>query len=230
MKAVMGGHKTTVRCLLDEGAHVNHRDDMGWTALHWAVRKGNETLTRILLEEGANIHERTADEQNAICLAVHHEMKSLVRFLAENGAAINGYGGNGMAPIHLAAMMGKEGILSVLLELGALVNNYTKGSAINSQTALMVAIIQQNEGIVRVLLNHPHINLEAEDRNRSTALHYAVQKGNIPIIKMVLDKNPRLEDMNIDGKVPIDLAKDKEVKDLLKAAAKIAKLPRKFSI
>ncbi|KAF3196275.1 hypothetical protein TWF106_005153 [Orbilia oligospora] len=230
MKAVMGGHKTTVRCLLDEGAHVNHRDDMGWSAVHWAVRKGNETLTRILLEEGANIHERTADEQNAICLAVHHDMKSLVRFLVENGAAINGYGGNGMAPIHLAAMMGKEGILSVLLELGALVNNYTKGSAINSQTALMVAIIQQHEGIVRILLNHSHINLEAEDRNRSTALHYAVQKANIPIVKMVLDKNPRLEDMNIDGKTPIDLAKDKEVKDLLKAAAKIAKLPRKFSI
>ncbi|KAF3929044.1 Ankyrin-3 [Dactylellina cionopaga] len=230
MRAVANGHKATVRCLLDEGANVNQRDETGWTALHWAVRNGNETLTRILLEEGANIHERTHDEQNAICLAVQHDMKSLVRFLVENRAAIDGYGANGMAPIHIAAMMGKERVLAVLLESGARVNNYTKGSAINSQTALMIAIIQQNEGIVRILLNHPQINLEAEDRNRSTALHYAVPKGNIQIVKLLLEKNPRLEDMNMDGKAPVDLAKDKEIKDLLKAAAKNSRLPRKFSI
>ncbi|EPS37558.1 hypothetical protein H072_8730 [Dactylellina haptotyla CBS 200.50] len=230
MRAVASGHKSTVKCLLDEGANVNQRDEMGWTALHFAVQNGSDTLTRILLEEGANIHERTNDEQNAICLAVQHDMKALVRFLVENGAAINGYGANGMAPLHFAAMMGKQRILTILLELGALVNNYTKGSAINSQTALMVAIIQQNEGIVRILLSHPHINLEAEDRNRSTALHYAVQKGNIPILRLLLDRNPRLEDMNMDGKAPIELAKDKEVRDILKAAAKSSKLPRKFSI
>ncbi|KAF3934106.1 Ankyrin-1 [Dactylella cylindrospora] len=184
----------------------------------------------MLLEEGANIHEKANDDQTALCIAVQHDMKGLVRFLVENGAAINEYGANGMAPIHIAAMMGKERMLSILLDLGAMVNNYTKGSAINSQTALMIAIIQQHEGIIRILLSHPKISLEAEDRNRSTALHYAVQKGNIPIIKLILEKNVRLDDMNIDGKAPIDLAKDKEVKDLLKQAAKTFKLPRKFSI
>ncbi|KAF3920681.1 Ankyrin-3 [Orbilia brochopaga] len=230
MRTVANGHKRTARCLLDEGANVNLRDEQGWTALHCAVRNGNDTLTRMLLEEGANIHELTAGQQNAICLAVQYDLKALVRYLIENGAAIDGYGPNGMAPIHIAAMAGEEKILSILLELGASVNSYTKGSAINSQTALMVAIIQQHEGIVRILLNHPGIDLEKEDRNRSTALHYAVQKGNIFIVKMLLEKNPRLDDMNIDGKAPIDFAKDRDIKDLLKAAAKNARNPRKFSI
>ncbi|EWC44643.1 hypothetical protein DRE_06632 [Drechslerella stenobrocha 248] len=230
IRAVSNSHKVTARCLLDEGANIDHRDEMGWTALHYAVRNGNETLTRILLEEGAKIHERTYDEHNAICLAVQYDMKTLVRFLVENGAAINGYGANGMAPIHIAAMMGKEKILSMLLQLGASVNKYTKGSAINSQTALMVAIIQQHEGTIKILLNSPDIDLEAEDRNRSTALHYAAQKGNLYITRLLLEKGPRLEDMNMDGKAPIDLAKDKDVKDLLKAAVKTARLPRKFSI
>ncbi|KAK6524023.1 hypothetical protein TWF694_005691 [Orbilia ellipsospora] len=229
MRAVSSGHKAAVRCLLDEAANVNHRDERGWTALHCAVRNGDETMTRILLEEGAGIHDRTNDEQNAICLAVQHDMKSLVRFLVENGAAINGYGGNGMAPLHFAAM-GKQRMVSVLLELGAMVNTYTKGGAINSQTALMVAILGGHEGVVRILLNHPQINLEAEDRNRSTALHYAVMKGNIPILKALIEKGPRLEDMNMDGKIPIELARDREIKDILKAAAKSAKNPRKFSV
>lgn len=94
----------------------------------------------------------------------------------------------------------------------------------------MVAIIQQEEAIVKRLLDHPKIQLEAEDRNGSTALHYAVQKGNLSIIRMLLEKNIRVDDTNMDGKTPLDLAKDKEIRDMLKLASKSAKLPRKFSI
>jgi ankyrin repeat protein len=98
----------------------------------------------------------------------------------------------------------------------------------NSQTALHLAVIHQQEAIVRVLVNHPKINLESEDRNRSTPLHWAVAKNNVVILKILLEKGVRLDDMNMDGKTPMDLARDKEIRDILKAASK--RVPRKFSI
>ena len=34
------------------GAHVNTRDEDGWTPLHWTARWGNLKVSKLLLEKG----------------------------------------------------------------------------------------------------------------------------------------------------------------------------------
>lgn len=40
---------------IQSGVNINHQDQMGDTALHWAVRRRDQVAVRILLDAGADV-------------------------------------------------------------------------------------------------------------------------------------------------------------------------------
>ncbi len=48
-----------VRALLDHGAHVNYRDEDGWTPLKAALCCNKVATVRLLIEHGANVQPRS---------------------------------------------------------------------------------------------------------------------------------------------------------------------------
>jgi len=57
--AVMGNNPTIVQALIEARADVDHRDDRGFTALHWAAYANYfdcRKIVKLLLKNGANQH------------------------------------------------------------------------------------------------------------------------------------------------------------------------------
>lgn len=81
----------TALYLLSRGAPINHEDDNGYTALHWACDRQHDKLVKALLEHGANafIHERS--NWMPLSIAAKREDPILLDHLYEHGAGIGAH-------------------------------------------------------------------------------------------------------------------------------------------
>ena len=79
---------------------------------------------------------------------------------------------------------GHATIAEMLLEAGADANKKPYGYGKNS--ALMLAIIQKNNNLVKALLENG-ANTNVTDDNGWTPLAYAVERGNIHLVKLLLE-------------------------------------------
>ena len=62
----------TMRLLLDRGAEVDARQQMGYTALHAAAGRGDEKMLDVLLARGADARLKTDDGKTAADIAAEH--------------------------------------------------------------------------------------------------------------------------------------------------------------
>jgi len=59
--AALRGHKEIAQLLIDAGADVNAKGDVGWTPLHNAVNFGHPSATeviKLLIAKGADVNEK----------------------------------------------------------------------------------------------------------------------------------------------------------------------------
>ena len=77
-----------------------------------------------------------------------------------------------------------------------------------NMTGLMWAVRNNNNSIVRLLLEQPTVDLNCTDKNKQTALHWAAFADNAEAVKLLL-KNSRLTTANQkdnEGLTPVMLA------------------------
>lgn len=85
--ALQGGRDDVVKALLAGGADVEHMDNLGRTALFYAVL-GTEESLRSILNQGANIYQRDYRGLTPLLYAVYHRRDRAVRVLIEHGADV----------------------------------------------------------------------------------------------------------------------------------------------
>ncbi|XP_041370407.1 ankyrin repeat and SOCS box protein 8-like [Gigantopelta aegis] len=190
--AVYGDYVPCVQFLIEKGAGVNATDDIGYTPIHLCARKGNVASMEVLIENGAIVHSFNSDDEDAkalgcltvepLNLALENNHVDCVRLLLENGAKPDhlyfmGY------EINLIPLENLE-CLEILLMYGADPNVFNRCGT----SPLMKACRQQNIDACRMLLKYgAQVNLQCPSRfEQKTALHFAIDKGNIGIIHMLL--------------------------------------------
>jgi ankyrin repeat protein len=72
--------------LLDRGAHVDWRDTMGDSALHYAAERGNLDFIRFLIAHGATVDFPNKQGTTPIMVAADHAQPAAVRLLLKSGA------------------------------------------------------------------------------------------------------------------------------------------------
>lgn len=104
--------------------------------------------------------------------------------------------------MHFASYLGHVEILKKLLELGANSNILTD----DQWTPLKIACYQGLSEIVKVLVNHPQIQINKMSGERGTALHIASMCGYADIVRLLINHKAscNLEDQY--GRTPIELA------------------------
>lgn len=80
------GFREGARLLIDSGADVNARDDVGQTPLHVSVARGYDAITGMLLDAGAEVDAKTNAGKTPLTNAVNMRYTGLVAKLIERGA------------------------------------------------------------------------------------------------------------------------------------------------
>ncbi|KAF3201204.1 hypothetical protein TWF191_003464 [Orbilia oligospora] len=114
--AVIRGHGTVVKLLLENGANIEAKGYYNDTPLHLAVERKHEAIVGLLVNSGADI-EAMSDFGTPLAFAVNEGNRSMVSLLIENGADIEGDGR--YTPLTVAVLGGMVEIAEFLIDKGA---------------------------------------------------------------------------------------------------------------
>jgi ankyrin repeat protein len=107
------------RLLLEHGADVNARTNVGWTSLRVAASNGRVEVARVLLEHGANVGAEDDEGRTPLHIAAEHKKVEVARVLLEHGANVGAEDNEGKTAFQIASAEGHDEIMKLLSEHGA---------------------------------------------------------------------------------------------------------------
>eukprot|EP00854_Cymbomonas_tetramitiformis_P019831 gene19831-23717_t len=196
-QAAVCNNPDLVRQLIESGAQVDARDEMGaleaaqallrggatieaatdennFTALHQASQDRQVDLIELLVFHGARIDARDkTDDRSALDITLHQRCARSFEALVRAGADINAKNSSGQTPLHCAAASGDPAIVRILLQAGADID--ARDSGPRNETPLHYAALSGNLGAVSAVktLLQAGADINARDRHGATPLHYA---------------------------------------------------------
>ena len=171
MAAARSGSVEAVRLLLAHGADVNAKErTRGQSALMWAIEQRHAAVAKTLIELGADVHARSG---------VWHQLENTAGNTNPAGDFEMAHGGS--TPLLFAARQGDVATARVLLDAGADID----AAAAAGTSPLVVAAHSDHGALATFLLER------GADPNASgagyTALHAAVLRGNLDLVKTLLE-------------------------------------------
>ncbi|XP_050394765.1 uncharacterized protein LOC126812415 [Patella vulgata] len=143
------------------------------TPLHAAIISKKDDTAMILINKMENLEILDVDGSSCVHLAVEHCSSSRVlESLLERGADTNSINHLGETPLHIAAKSNKADATKVLIKNRCEVNS----GCLDGNTPLHLAAKNGSLEVVNILLTHNAVDYEASNKDRYTALHYAIRQ------------------------------------------------------
>lgn len=200
--------------LINAGADVNMQDDMmGYTPLILSILGGHTEMTELLLSKGADINiQDKMTGYTPLMQALNSNKTEMAELLLEKGADYNIKGNDSATALILACGVSPE-IAKDLLQKGADINVRTdKGLGVFSQCITM-GMMRGNEKITpefaEFLLSK---GADIDEKNTMggykgyTPLFWAVQSGEVDIVKFLAEKGADVNAVAEGGKTPLSIA------------------------
>jgi len=89
IEAAKRGDLVQVNSLLEKGAVVDGKDEVGMTALMVVAEAGHVEVVKLLVEKGADVNARAVDDWTVLMSAVKSGRLEIAKLLIENGADVN---------------------------------------------------------------------------------------------------------------------------------------------
>jgi ankyrin repeat protein len=99
----LGSKKLVAQHLATGKAPLNFKDELGNSALHYAVNLDSYEITQLLLEHHALVNIRNNQDVTPLHIAVRHRNTKIVNLLLKHGADANSIDAEGNSPLHLTA-------------------------------------------------------------------------------------------------------------------------------
>ena len=191
-----------------------------------AAREGDIKTLGSMLAEGFNPNGTASGSVTALTFAAAHGKLDAIRFLVGKGADISAksawYGTRALVE---AAKFGQTDACKLLLELGA---NIQDGHNFD-MTPLHETAFHGQFDTARFLVTEG-ADLNAKNKNGGTALHVAVFRAGGPnkevragataVAKLLIAEGASRELKANDGKTPLDIAREAELKELVQLLTK----------
>ncbi|XP_054627754.1 putative palmitoyltransferase ZDHHC13 [Dunckerocampus dactyliophorus] len=194
------------RCkeLVEAGYDVRQPDKENVSLLHWAAINNRLELVKYFVSKGA-IVDQLGGDLNATPLhwAIRQGHLPMVIQLIRYGADPSIADGEGYRALHLAILFQHMAIAAYLMAKGQEVD----GPDCNGQTPLMLAAQKIIGPEPTNFLIKNNASVSAMDKvNRNTPLHCAVLAGNVDAAYVLLEAGASLDQENVNGHTPLDLA------------------------
>ncbi|MBX7219102.1 MAG: ankyrin repeat domain-containing protein [Blastocatellia bacterium] len=152
-KAILKYDKSKMDLAFRKGANPARLLENGEAPLIWALMwDAPDAILIQLLEYGASLTQRGSFERTALHFAAMKNRAAWCRRALTAGIDPNDMDGNGRTPLMYAAYYGHLGILALLLEAGANPNQTATGGHPVGETALHLAVENDQEQAVEWLL------------------------------------------------------------------------------
>ncbi|KAF5868333.1 putative ankyrin repeat protein [Botrytis fragariae] len=184
---------------LKSSLYIDLADHYGRTALMLAASQGYEPGVRKLLAAGVDKDFRDIRGRTALSWGAESGQLDILTQLIESGVALKHEPVEKNSPMFIAVENGKHEATELFLANGADSNEVDN----DRNNVLCHAVICGHIECVKVLIEH---GAELEKRNsryQQTALSFAAEKGNLEIVKLLMDFDARLDAQDTDGWTPL---------------------------
>lgn len=195
MEAASRGNYKIVKLLIDRGAKINLKSNLGETAIHLSVKLYPcFPLVKLLVEKGAAVNATdNAGSTPLMVLCENHDrhQQQILKYLLCNGANADIVNKNNQTALSIAAGAGKTSFISILNEKSKYKNHVWRKNenvyANNSLSSQFVEAIEKNDikGIEALIKSGADV--DSLDNNGNTPLYYAVKKNNFKIAGLLID-------------------------------------------
>jgi ankyrin repeat protein len=135
MTAIYEGEMYSALSMVENGAALDERDNLGRTALMIAIKYDQRKVANVLIEKGANIHLTDYENRNVLYYTIRNSESLLSKLFINKGVNVNSEDIRGDTPLIYAAQNYDEYIMDDLLIEGADVHHKNK----QGLTAVMIS-------------------------------------------------------------------------------------------
>ncbi|XP_065224861.1 uncharacterized protein LOC135848789 [Planococcus citri] len=211
LQAVQKNHKGILKILLQNKGTIDFKSDDGHSLLHIAAIMGHKDIVKVLIENGIDVNATSCFDITPLNLASRLGHEEIAEILIRNNANVNNIVNfDGSTPLHSAAVGGHANIIKLLLQNGAKMLKNGK-----NRSALEFAVAYRHLDVVKILLQHKTVNLNAKGNADWTILHIASQEDNLEIVKYLVSKGCNIHAKNSSGSKPIHIAAREGLKDIV---------------
>uniref|UniRef100_A0A0Q9YY83 Ankyrin repeats (3 copies) n=1 Tax=Candidatus Berkiella aquae TaxID=295108 RepID=A0A0Q9YY83_9GAMM len=177
---------TVLRSLILDGIHIENKDGLGMTPLHWALFRSNPDIVELLLDNTAKIDATDDIYHTPLHLAAKENKYEIAELLLRNKANMEARSICGQTPLHWAAIIKNPKMIQLFINYKANI----EATNIRGHTTLHLAVaVSDNLEAIRLLLDN-NADIQAEDKNGNTplklALEHTVRFENF--LSIILDK------------------------------------------
>jgi len=186
--------------LLIQGADPNCKDVRGYTALHLLADRPNfDELCRQMVNKlhlmGVDFNAKTEEGENCLSLALRNKNINMLNCLLEICPDVLSTNSQGKTVLHTAAEMGFTQVLDILT-----LDQLTAMDLHDEEMSpLLLAILNNHLDMVKLLVNKNLFSYQKKDNQGRNALHLAVDKKLIAIVKFLLTN---CKDWDVNEQIP----------------------------
>lgn len=169
--AVQSKRVNIAQFLIDKGYKVKIKNSDGTTPLHIATRNGDIEMVKLLLSAGANINALERYSYSPLHEAIEKQDEKLIDLFLNNGASIN------FKCFAKAIKIGNVPLIEKLRKS----EDYIKTTKGYCKQFLVLAVDAENIELVNLLKN------DVEKTDYCDSLNKAIEKGNVEILKILLE-------------------------------------------
>ena len=169
-----------IKELLEEGADVNARDELGECPLHIASVRGYDQVASMLIDKGADVNAGDERGLTPLHAAAWSGNDGIVTLLLDKGADINARDQDGVTPLHAAALAGRNETVTLLISRGADINAENK----EGMTPLHAAVLADNRETAALLIKEG-ADAAAANQSGATPLDTAAQNGDQDMVQLL---------------------------------------------
>ena len=160
--------------------------DEGCTPLFIAAHNGQVNMVKLLLaQEGIGVNIRQTDQVTPLQAAAGLGYVEIAKLLLDcEDIDANLADSLGLSPLHYAVRKNYEVIVQMLLTCVTIDVNTRQN--LHGATPLHIASNFGYAGVVQLLVGHKDLDLNLQDKQLSTAIFKAVDKGHVEVVKILL--------------------------------------------